>query len=357
MKTIALIDTSLPINTRNQKIIDSLLEHDPSFDIHVITWARQKDDKIELDNYHVYQKESPLGKPLQKLMHLWGFKQYLQNELKQLQPDVIIASHWDTLILVPKLRKEQKLIYENLDVPTGPWFIRYPIRVLERIALQHTTLIIHASRFFQQLYPQHIPQIVLENKPHFEKLTPEYNRNARLRIAFIGTIRYFEIFKNAIDAVRGDKDVELYFHGTGPDINIGKKYAHGEPNVYFTGGYRYNDIIPLYLSADVIWAAYPNKDYNVKYAISNKFHESILLGIPCVYANNTYLGDFVSQQGIGLVVNPYDQQDIKKLITDIKQGKINLQQIRKNMQTHAMRETTWNDDFDKVMKYINKEYE
>ena len=34
----------------------------------------------------------------------------------------------------------------------------------------------------------------------------------------------------------------------------------------------------------MVWAAYPNKDYNVKYAISNKFFESLVYEKPTFFS-------------------------------------------------------------------------
>ncbi len=351
-KTFVLIDTNLPINNRNQKIIDTLLEYNSTWEIHVITWNRDNVDERNLSNYHLYQKESKLGDRLKKLQNLWGFRQFVQQTILDINPDVIIASHWDTLICVPKKRKTQKLFYENLDIPTGPWWMRLPIRLIEHFSLRSVNLIIHASRFYQPLYPKHIPQVILENKPSFKVELPTYTPHPPLKITFIGGVRYFEVLKNLIDAVRDNKAFELYFHGGGTDLDIAKSYAQEATNIRFTGPYNYADIQQLYFSSDIIWAVYPNKNYNVKYAISNKFHESLLLGIPCVYADNTCLGDFVQQHNIGLVVNPYDVHEIKQLLNNIQKGTIDLKQIRKSMLQFVATETTWNKDFNQIILYI-----
>ena len=39
-RKIALIDCSIPINTRNQKIINSIKNYYPECEIHIITWNR-----------------------------------------------------------------------------------------------------------------------------------------------------------------------------------------------------------------------------------------------------------------------------------------------------------------------------
>lgn len=110
-----------------------------------------------------------------------------------------------------------------------------------------------------------------------------------------------------------------------------QKYCKNVENVTFTGEYKYEDVVKLYHQSDIVWAAYPNKDYNVVYAISNKFHESSYVGIPCIYSDHTKLADFVEEKEIGLVVNPYDTNKIKALFSRIYDSKIDLENIKKNM--------------------------
>ena len=268
----------------------------------------------------------------------------------------MIASHWDTLILVPRLdRKRQKLIYENLDIPTGRF--RHFIRLLEKLALKRTDLIIHASRFFKNLYPQSIPQIVLENKPSFpiERTNDNSVIHQPLRIVYIGSIRYKEILFNLIDAIKNDERFLLTLHGRGPELEDVRAYSLGIKNVNMTGNFDYKDLASKYTDADVVWAVYPNKDFNVKYAISNKFHESIYLRIPCIFAQNTMLGQYVQQNNIGMVVNPYNSHDINFLFSQIVNGKINLLKMRENMEQMSLNQTSWEEDFEPLLNFVRNE--
>ena len=102
-------------------------------------------------------------------------------------------------------------------------------------------------------------------------------------------------------------------------------------NVFFTGKYLYENVTQLYHNSDVVWAAYPNKDFNVVYAISNKFHESLYVGIPCIYSDQTKLAELVKEKNIGFVVNPYDISSIKNLFSNIYDGTVNMEEIKENM--------------------------
>ena len=356
MRHILLIDDCYPINTRNQKILNSLREHyGEQVKLSVITWDRNNDYQEQIENYHVFQKISAYGNKTRKLLNLWKYRNYCHDTIHKLQPDVIIASHWNNLLIVPRLNhNRQMLIYENLDVPTEAYVFRKITSILEHWKMRQVDLAIHASRFFIQLYPSKRKQLILENKPAFQPPVPQpYNIHTPLRIAFIGLLRYRDISKTLIDAIRNDSRFQLFFHGDGHARLFLEEYAANASNILFTGRYAYEDVTKLYQQTDVVWAAYPNKDFNVIYAISNKFHESLSFGIPTVYANKTRLGDFVVNHGIGIAVDPYSVDAIKQLLSYIVEHQEYLTKIAINMRKYSETQTTWNEDFEKITEAID----
>ena len=104
----------------------------------------------------------------------------------------------------------------------------------------------------------------------------------------------------------------------------------------------------------MIWAGYPNKDYNVVYAISNKFHESLYVGVPCVYSINTELASFVKSNNIGFVVDPYNANDIKTLFNEIASGKIDIEAVKKSMEEFQANESSWEKDFQQLVNFLKE---
>lgn len=361
MTHILLIDDCYPINTRNRKILTSLAEHyGEQAELSVITWDRNNDYQQPLPGYHVYSKVSAYGNKTRKLLNLWGYRKFCHDTIRRLNPDVVIASHWNNLLMTPQLdRSRHMLIYENLDVPTEAYIFRKASSILEHWKMRQADLTIHASRFFTELYSPKYRQIVLENKPtaHVEHSSQPYTLHSPIRIAFIGLLRYREMLALLIDAVRDDGRFELFFHGDGHARQYLENHAGSAQNIHFTGRYDFEDVGRLYQQTDVVWAAYPNKDFNVKYAISNKFHESLVYGIPTVYAGNTRLGDFVVQQHIGMAVDPYSKQEIRQLLETIASKQEALQTLAANMHQFAKKQTSWKEDFMQVTQAIDSFFE
>ena len=347
-KKVLLIDTAYPINGRTEKVLDSLKNRYPHFEYHIVSWNRQLLDISIPDNYHLYQKRSDLGARLKKFINLFGFKRYVRSIVSKVSPDIIYASHWDSLYTLPlNISKDIFVIYDNIDVPDGGFVRRTIGRILERISINKSNLIVFASRFFEELYSNyHISKCIIENKPRLEKKDRSDIPSNPLKIAYLGNIRYVETLVPLIKVVANDPRYILDFYGGGPDCNFLKKYECD--NIRFHGPYHYSEVETFYLSSDIVWAAYPNKDFNVKYAISNKFHESLNFSTPGIYAENTKLGDYIVKERIGFVVNPYEKASVKQLLDDIANDPSVILDVRHNIQKVYERETTWEDD----MEYI-----
>lgn len=355
---ILLVDESYPLNTRNTKILVSLEDCYPNAEIHVLTWDRA--GEFDLQNephdkwiWHVYKYSAAYGNKMQKLRGMFGYRSFCSEKVAALHPEVVIASHWNNLLMLPRLDyKSQMLIYENLDAPTGPMLSRRILNCIEHHYMKGA-LTVHASRFYTSIYPSKYDQIVLENKPTIDVVSSDYSPKTPLHIAYLGNMRYLSILKNLADAVRGDLRFKLSFHGGGPDFMSLKKYVSGVPNIHMTGSYQYDDIATLYNDTDIIWAAYPNKDYNVRYAISNKFHESLAYQIPAIYAENTCLGEYVESSGLGFQVNPYSVGSITQLLDKIYRENTCLYKIHKALGVQYQKETSWDEDFKQIKSRID----
>lgn len=164
-KKFLVVDASYPINTRTQRFVNSLKEAFGESNVHVVGWNRDK-SQIQHPDYFIFSKEAAYGSRLDKIKGIWGFRSYLKNIVKQLKPDYVIASHWDCLyIAAGVIDGATKLIYENLDIPTGERAVRALEKFFESRALRKTDIITLASRFYQGEYSSYKGKVfVVENK-------------------------------------------------------------------------------------------------------------------------------------------------------------------------------------------------
>ena len=149
---------------------------------------------------------------------------------------------------------------------------------------------------------------------------------------------------------------ELHFYGNGPDEKKLEKYIQKKEytNIYFYGRYNYENISEIYNSIDLIWAVYPNKDFNVKYAISNKFFESLLYEKPCFFSEKTDLGGLVEKNKIGFTIDPYNPS---KFFEDfnIKEFLIKVEECKRNMKKYKEGKILfWEDNEDNFLEELKK---
>lgn len=358
MKTL-LLDTSYPINSRNSKIVSSLQQKYPDWQIDVITWNRDnKDMQDKPENHIIYSKPSPYGSLFTKLKNLYGYYKFIKRHISAY--DIIIASHWDMLLLASLLKLDKHiLIYENLDLPTSyNTYVLGTLQRIERYALRKCDAIVFASRFYAPLYDRFpCDKFVIENKPSSHLLMDKgfkADPDRPFTVAFIGVVRYFNIMKNLVYAVSQMPSISLKIHGDGQDLLNLKAIASSYDNIQFTGRYEQEDLPRLYADADLIWAAYPSKNFNVRHAISNKFHESIDFHTPCLFSKDTKLGEFVEQNNIGITVNPYDVNDIMRALENLANNPEITSSLTTNLIAYSKKEKTWEEQFSALTDYLDK---
>ncbi len=320
MKKVILIDSSYPINSRNQRILESLVK---SFKVEYVTWNRENANLIsEKFKSKIYNKKSKYGNKLLKAINLYGFFKFIKNSIREEKPDIVIASHWDMLVLLAiiKGKNKFKLVYENLDMPDSKnVIIRNFLKILENLSLKKTNGVILASRFFKKHYVG-TNSLVYENYTFIKEVIQQGNGEIKKKnIAFIGNVRHLDILKNLILAFKNSKLFNIHIYGSGIVKSKLEEFCNRDEisNVIFHGSYLYKDIAKIYSEIDYVWAAYPNDSFNVVHAISNKFFEVIAFNKICIFSDKTNLGKLVSSHGIGIIVNPYSIESIRDEVLKI----------------------------------------
>ena len=245
MKKILLIDGVYPINTRNLRIYKTLIA---KYEIRFCAWNRNNIEYKDKNNF-IYSSNEGYGKKIKKLLGMKAYLKFINQIVKKYQPEVIIASQWDILLLTILSKFKGKIVYENLDLPTSSnKLLLLFLLKLEKWMLKKVNGIIFASRFFVPLYEKNnVEKLLLENLPlkeiDFQKEFDIQKRN-KIKISFIGGLRYFETMRNLLLAVQENNNVELYLIGRGPENNKFKNFIETKnlKNVLIIDNYKYEEI-------------------------------------------------------------------------------------------------------------------
>ena len=330
MKILMLCD-HYPISPRVKKVRNSLLKLYPNSVVKVFAWSRENNEAVE--NYVVsYNQDLKYGNKLKKLLNIINYTRNAKIFINKFKPDYIHAIDFEMLISSIFINNGAKIIYEVYDIKSFQNNILNRIREEIEFGLikRYANSIIFASPFFKYYYEENglrnINYITLNNKPsktYDINISNEYmdiyakKLKNMMVIGFIGTIRYEEILKNLIMASKKFDNIVIVIAGNGPSYKSINRFIvknNLEDKVIMTGRYESKDLKNIYETCNYIWAAYPNKSLNVKYAISNKFFESIVFNKKVIVSENTMLGDYIKKTYNGFTVDPYNIEQISYLL-------------------------------------------
>jgi hypothetical protein len=130
-------------------------------------------------------------------------------------------------------------------------------------------------------------------------------KQEKIRIGFIGYVRYFERNQKLLDCFANDPRYEVHYYGK--CANVLKDYAEGKGihNGVFHDSFPVSET-GLYLeNIDVMNNLYGNNTLNVRKAISIKLFHSLYAKIPILVNENTYIGELANELGVGYYVNEF----------------------------------------------------
>lgn len=336
MKILMICD-HYPLSPRVKKIRESLIKLYPKSIIKVMAWNRNNED-IKEDYVVALNQEIGYGNRYKKLINLYEFMKKVRKEIKLFKPTYIHAIDFEMLVVASLTSRSSKIIYEVYDIKffNNKIVNRLREKIEKFIITNRLENIILASPYFKKYYIQQgIKQkniVTLNNKPsvkYIQNSKQGYMKGYseiikdKITIGFIGTIRYKDILLNLINATKDNEGVLIFLIGSGPDYEYFFNYVKSNnigDKVIMTGRYDMDDLEEIYKYMDYIWAVYPNKDTNVKYAISNKFFESQVFNKKVIVANETFLGEEVIEKSLGYSVNPYEVKNIQNLINQFKKN-------------------------------------
>ncbi len=150
--------------------------------------------------------------------------------------------------------------------------------------------------------------------------TVEKKRHERLRMAFVGKIRFKTIFSFADIFCRRFPQHEFHFYGlfSSEQDRLLFEPLKSLPNCFFHGPYKTpRDLPAIYAGLDWVLAAYDTDYENVRYAEPNKLYEAIYFETPIIVSKGTFLAERVEQWGVGLTVDASDETQVVALVNGL----------------------------------------
>ena len=303
--------------------------------------VRRKDADIFTPNiqnvdYSILELDIPSHNNLFKRIQCFlKFFSFVFKRLRLLRPRILHVQGMDCLFLavVYKTFHKTAIIYEVSDVREYFYSKRttlYPIilKNIEAFLIKFISkLIVTSDQFYNQFYCKYLPpyqMVYIPNIPNLQCFSSYHKtKHPLFTVGFIGGIRYIDQMKMLISLTHS-LPLKVIISGgafTQRDEIELIEYSKSYPNVVFTGKYVYKtDIAELYEKIDCVYAVYNADNKNVQIALPNKLYESVYCELPIIVSSNTYLGEIVSELGVGVAVSHKYPQElfdaIKKMISD-----------------------------------------
>jgi len=190
-------------------------------------------------------------------------------------------------------------------------FLSIVLRAVEKRMLQKVSMLVLTSQEYYNIYYKKI----YKNRVEFVENWPDHSvwrgftkkpREHTFVIGYIGCVRYMRCVYALVDAViqlrEKGLNVVVKFAGGGALKDL-REYIGNRSGFEILGPFNYSkDIKDLYADVNLNFAVYDNRVKNVKYAMPNKYYETILAHIPILVAEGTFLERCVLHNQIGNIV-------------------------------------------------------
>lgn len=306
MKVAIVVFSNLRYAPYIRNYAEVLDEHNIQYDI--IYWNR----KGEKENYNEtktfsynIEMDDELPK-IRKMLYMYRYARYVKNIIKKEKYDFIICCTTLLGVFLSRFLIKNYTSKFILDIRDYSYeHISFYKKILSNL-LNKSALNIISSPSFREFLPKN--DFVVCHNMTFEspgKYTLVKVKD-KLRIAFVGVIRYADECERILNAIMNNNKIDFYFYGDGEDENRLKKYCemYSISNVTFQGKFLPKDKEKIYESIDVIYNCYGNQSNNVKYALSNKFYESFYYKKPILVNKDTSMAKF--SEKIGFAVRSYE---------------------------------------------------
>lgn len=150
---------------------------------------------------------------------------------------------------------------------------------------------------------------------NIEPRTSLCNLDEKIKITFIGNVRFINENKKLVDIFKNDSRFELHFYGTNSDIIKTYCEENRVNNAVFKGAFPVDDTVKYIEKTDIVNNLYGNRDKFLDYALSIKLYYAVYYRTPILVNESTYMAEIIRKYNIGYVVSKMNKglpEDIYK---------------------------------------------
>jgi len=341
-----------PYIKKYTRIIESM-----KLDYKIIYWDRLDSKNHNSENSVIFRYKKDLSSSkFSKISSFIKFRKFVNNELSKDYTHVILLSTLSGFLINRKNLKKyyNKIVYDIRDYTYESLpFYKYK----EKKIIEKSSIVPISSNGFLNFLPKSEKYIINHNIPAEEKndesLIRKYSDDKYpITISFVGAIRHFNIDKKLVEIFGNDNRFRLEFHGYGMTYEKLKDFISDKyNNVDITGYYSNEEKKDFYSRCDII-NNYYSDEYINKYAISNKFYDSLVYKIPIWGNPNVYLGQAIKQYGLGIALR-LDNNIKEKLINEFESFNYDKFQINCTKLLKEIRDEENNFEL-QIIKFLNE---
>jgi glycosyltransferase involved in cell wall biosynthesis len=297
----------------------------------------------------------------------WYFREYLVKPLPRIPNATMYYVHsyqyYPSLCLLSKL-KGAPIIYDAHDFYSGmgasgemrldryisPFLKGVEWRLIKR-AKAVVTVCDGVAHLMEERFG-HKPTVLRNN--HDSRLdrkgrmnirdTLAVEKDAKLMVA-VGNAKTAQGIEEAIEALKTlNEGVHLAFVGGGFESYRSAIYSQEVSNrLHFVGPVKPNEIVPFIAGADLSLVLYYPRSVNDRFALPNKFFQSIAAGLAVLYPDLPEISRIAKRYELGLVIDPKDPQTINSAVKSLMNDSGLLGRLKANA-SHAAEDLSWEQE-------------
>ncbi|WP_306010170.1 capsular biosynthesis protein [Bacillus sp. MMSF_3328] len=312
MKKICILSS---VNIKHMTLIsiytDKLISKGIPFDI-IYMDKYGEEEKIEAQNiYRFVNIINSQDNKFKKILQYYKFVHFAKPILEKNKYDFVIVWNEITAMLFfnflsKNWANKYCLNYRDYLYQDIPIISKINERVIKNAAFATIS-----SDGYKKFLPNHeYIHVHSFNKGLLSGLEPRTNfqsKKDKLRITFIGNVRFIENNKRLLNIFKNDARFELHFYGTNAEVL--KEYCKesGINNGKFYPAFPVNDTINFIKNTDIVNNLYGNNNTSLDYALSIKLYYGIYYRTPILVNANTYMAKKILEYNIGYVVDEINE--------------------------------------------------